>query len=93
MGKRLIALLIGIAAASAPAVAVAAPSGLHDCGTKVERNVGNGWCHGTGTFRIVVDCADGSSVKSMWIRISGGYGTLGVSCRALATNVTIVEGS
>jgi hypothetical protein len=91
MAQRLLALLIGLAFAAVPATAVAAPSGLHDCGTKFEGNVGNGWCHGTGTFRIVVGCADGTSVKSPWIRISGGFGTLGVSCRAAATGVNIVE--
>jgi hypothetical protein len=91
MPKRLLALLAGFAVAAIPATAVAAPSQLHDCGTKVDRNVGNGWCHGTGTFRIVVSCADGTSVKSPYIRIYGGYGTLGVSCRKLATGVEIVE--
>lgn len=94
MPKRLHALLAGFAAfavAAIPATAVAAPSRLHDCGTKVDRKVGNGWCYGTGTFRIVVSCADGTSVKSPYIRVHGGYGTLALSCGDLATGVEIVE--
>jgi hypothetical protein len=84
------ALLVGSALAS-PAVANAAPSGLHDCKTSVNRNVGNGSCHGTGTFRVDVTCADGSTVKSPPLQIHGGFGTLGVSCRSAATSAKIVE--
>jgi hypothetical protein len=91
MAQRLLALLTGLAFAAVPATAAAAPSELYDCGTSFKDNVGNGWCHGTGTFRIVVGCADGTSVKSPWIRIHGGFGTLGVSCRAAATGVNIGE--
>ncbi|HEX6341932.1 hypothetical protein [Umezawaea sp.] len=93
MPQRLLALIAGFAIAAVPATAVAAPSQLHDCGTKVEQSVGTGWCSGTGTFSIQVTCADGTSVTGSWIRVTNGYGVRSLSCshQALATGVTIVE--
>ncbi|HWO68282.1 MAG TPA: hypothetical protein VNO31_50450 [Umezawaea sp.] len=42
MPQRLLALIAGLALAAVPAVAAAAPSTLHDCGTKVAKSVGTG---------------------------------------------------
>ena len=93
MAQRLLALIAGLALAAVPAVAVAAPSALHDCGTKVAKSVGTGWCQGSGTFTIKVACDDGTTVTGSWIRISRGYGYRSLSCsnQALATSATIVE--
>jgi len=94
MTQRLLALIAGLALAAAPATAVAAPSRLHDCGTKVDRSSAVGWCQGTGAFRVVVTCADGTTVTSGLARITGGYGALYASCRnsaVAATGAKIVE--
>jgi hypothetical protein len=77
MVKRLVAVLSIMLAA--PAVAWA-DADLHSCGTAVDKNVGRGWCEGKGTFRLVVACEDGKFARSPWITLSGGRGTLGVSC-------------
>ena len=93
MPQRLLALIAGFALTAVPAVAAAAPSTLHDCGTKVAKSVGTGWCQGSGTFTIRVTCDDGTTVTGSWIKISSGYGLRALSCsnQALATSATIVE--
>jgi hypothetical protein len=82
----LAALLLAIAV---PTTAMASSDGLYDCGTSHKGRVGNGWCSGTGMFRILVSCADGKTVKSPWVRVTHGKGTLGVTCQSLATGVEI----
>lgn len=69
----------------------APPSGLHSCGTSVDGNVANGWCEGTGTFRVIAACEDGRFARSPWTTIRGGNGTLGVSCWSKAVGAEIEE--
>ncbi|MBB5955621.1 hypothetical protein FHS29_002202 [Saccharothrix tamanrassetensis] len=86
MVNRILAALLFLLAVPATALA---SSGLHDCGTSVQDRVGNGWCHGSGTFRLVVSCEDGRTARSPWISVAGGKGMLGVSCHSRATGAVI----
>ncbi|MDQ2586339.1 hypothetical protein [Saccharothrix yanglingensis] len=53
----------------------------------MEDSVGNGWCSGSDTFRVVVACDDNRFARSPWITISGGKGALGASCHGPARAV------
>ncbi len=77
----------------APGVASASDTGLYACGTSVRGNAANGWCAGSGTFRVVAACEDegGRFARSPWTTISGGGGTVGVSCWSKAVGAEIEE--
>ncbi|GAA3461860.1 hypothetical protein ACFFSW_15440 [Saccharothrix longispora] len=86
--RSLLATVLVLAALPATTGAASAdPEGLRSCGTSVEESVGNGWCSGSGTFRVVVACDDNRFARSPWITISGGKGTIGVSCHGPARAV------
>ncbi|MFI9817535.1 hypothetical protein [Saccharothrix variisporea] len=57
-----------------------ADPGLYSCGTSVNGSTGNGWCSGTGTFRVVVACENGTFARSPWVTIQTGQGMIGTSC-------------
>ncbi|MEU7526869.1 hypothetical protein AB0A74_14150 [Saccharothrix sp. NPDC042600] len=77
MRRLLIAVLLLL---GATATSAHADPGLHGCGTSVSGSTGNGWCSGTGTFRLVVACEDGKFARSRWMTIQTGDGTLAISC-------------
>lgn len=86
------AALSGFAAFAAPAVyAAQQPKSLHDCGTEVRDGAGTGWCSGTGTFRVKVNCADGQSQLSGRAIIKEGFVQMSVACtNSAATGAEIV---
>ncbi|XVV02157.1 hypothetical protein ACQPW3_32995 [Actinosynnema sp. CA-248983] len=65
---------------AASATTAHAEPGLYGCGTSVSGSTGNGWCSGSGTFRLVVACDDGKFARSQWMTIHTGEGTVGISC-------------
>ncbi|CAL9362506.1 hypothetical protein SUDANB95_00695 [Actinosynnema sp. ALI-1.44] len=73
-------LLLGTATTAATATSAHADPGLYGCGTSVSGSTGNGWCSGTGTFRLVVACEDGKLARSWWMTIETGDGTVAISC-------------
>ncbi|WP_309114442.1 hypothetical protein [Saccharothrix sp.] len=80
--RLLTAALVMLAASAATATAATAHAepGLYGCGTSVSGSTGNGWCSGSGTFRLVVACDDGKFARSQWMTIHTGQGTVGISC-------------
>lgn len=89
------AALSGFAAFAAPTVfAAQTPAesrSLRDCGTEVQGSAGTGWCSGTGSFRVKVDCADGESVLSSRAIINSGYVQMSLSCsKSAARSAQIV---
>lgn len=86
------AALSGFAAFAAPAVfAAQPPTALRDCGTEVRGSAGTGWCSGTGSFRVQVNCADGESVLSGRAIVQDGYAQMGLSCpKSAASSAQIV---
>lgn len=73
-------LLIAVLMVLGSATTAHADPGLYGCGTSVSGSTGNGWCSGTGTFRLVVACDDGKFARSWWMTIESGDGTVAVSC-------------
>lgn len=71
-----------LVAALLPACAgvASADTGLHDCGTRLDRTSAVGWCHGTGAFSMDVTCADARVEHSGTVFIRDGYGLVGASC-------------
>ena len=57
-----------------------ADTGLHDCGTRIDRTSAVGWCRGTGAFSMDVTCADGSVEHSGTVYIREGYGLVSAPC-------------
>lgn len=92
------AALSGFAAFAAPAVFVAPavfaaqpPTALRDCGTEVQGSAGTGWCSGTGSFRVQVNCADGTSMVSGRAILQDGYAQMSLGCaRSAASSAQIV---
>lgn len=73
------ALLVAVLMLATAGVAVA-DTGLHDCGTRLDRTSATGWCRGTGGFSMDVACSDGSVEHSGTVYIVDGYGLVGASC-------------
>lgn len=81
------AALSGFAAFAAPTVFAAQPTtGLRDCGTEVRGSAGTGWCSGTGSFRVQVNCADGTSVVSGRAILHDGYAQMSLGCPSSAAS-------
>ncbi|GAA3437621.1 hypothetical protein [Kutzneria kofuensis] len=72
-------LLVAVLMLASAGVAVA-DTGLHDCGTRLDRTSALGWCRGTGAFSMDVTCADGTVEHSGTVYIRDGYGLVGASC-------------